>query len=161
VTWRCCVTSHIAWEWGCAYIYKCTLMTQRVLKLWWSWTYQNFAVKSASTRVIPGWVTSWEVWFGRAKSGQYCIIGGGSLQMVSEPLPSMRWWECAQAYDGCQRTLAGTPRMGWSHEGRQQGRKVPRGVIVTSHIAWEWEWEWEWECAYMHKCTLMTQRVLK
>jgi hypothetical protein len=45
-----------------------------------------------------------------AKSGQYCVIGGGSLQMVSEPLPSLRWWERAQA-----------------NEGRQRGRWVQRG----------------------------------
>jgi hypothetical protein len=28
------------------------------------------------------------------------VIGGGSLQMVSEPLPSLRWWERAQAQRG-------------------------------------------------------------
>jgi hypothetical protein len=38
-----------------------------------------------------------------AKSGQYCVIGGESLQMVSEPLPSLSWWERAQAYKGHQR----------------------------------------------------------
>jgi hypothetical protein len=38
-----------------------------------------------------------------AKSGQYCVIGGGSLQMLSEPLPSLRWEERAQANEGCQR----------------------------------------------------------
>jgi hypothetical protein len=64
---------------------------------------------------------------GRAKSRQYCVIGGGSLQMVSEPLPSLRWWERAQAYKGRRRALAGMPRMGWSHEGRQRGRWVQRG----------------------------------
>jgi hypothetical protein len=41
------------------------------------------------------------VW--KAKSGQYCVIGGGSLQMVSEPLPNLRWWERAQANEGRQR----------------------------------------------------------
>jgi hypothetical protein len=45
-----------------------------------------------------------------AKSGQYCVIGGGLLQMVSEPFPSLRWGDRAQA-----------------HEGRQRGRWVPRG----------------------------------
>jgi hypothetical protein len=45
-----------------------------------------------------------------AKSGQYSVIGGGSSQMVSEPLPSLRWWERAQA-----------------NEGRQRGRWVQRG----------------------------------
>jgi len=52
-------------------------LTQRVLKMWWSWTYQNSAIKLASTIVVPGWVTSWEVWFGGAKSGQYCVVGVG------------------------------------------------------------------------------------
>jgi len=85
-------------------------MTQRVLKSWWPWTYQNSAIKRDFARAVPGWVTSWEVWFGGAKSEQYCVIGGGSLQMVSEPLPSLRWWERAQA-----------------QEGRQRGRWVPRG----------------------------------
>jgi hypothetical protein len=56
-----------------------SFMTQRVLKPWWPWTYPNSAVKRASARVIPGWVTSWEAWFGGAKSGQYCVIEGGSL----------------------------------------------------------------------------------
>jgi hypothetical protein len=46
------------------------------------------------------WVTSWEVWFGGAKNGQYCIIGGKLLQMVLEPLPSLRWAERTQAYEG-------------------------------------------------------------
>jgi hypothetical protein len=45
-----------------------------------------------------------------AKSGQYCVIGGESLQMVSEPLPSLRWGVRAQA-----------------NEGRQRGRWVQRG----------------------------------
>jgi hypothetical protein len=56
-----------------------SFMTQRVLKPWWPWTYPNSAVKRASARVIPGWVTSWETWFGGAKSGQYCVIEGRSL----------------------------------------------------------------------------------
>jgi hypothetical protein len=47
---------------------------------------------------------------GESKSEQYCVIGGGPLQMVSEQLPSLRWWERAQA-----------------QEGRQWGRWVPRG----------------------------------
>jgi hypothetical protein len=87
-------------------------MTQHVLKPWWPWTYQNSAIKRASARAIPGWVTFWEVWFGGAKSGQYCVIVGGSLQMVLEPLPSLRWWERAQAQ---WRTPAGMlgPKRGW------------------------------------------------
>lgn len=43
-------------------------MTQRVLKSWWSWTYQNSAVKRASARAILGWMTTWEVWFGEPKA---------------------------------------------------------------------------------------------
>jgi hypothetical protein len=35
-----------------------------------------------------------------AKSGQYCVIRGGLLQMVSEPLSSLRWGERAQANEG-------------------------------------------------------------
>jgi hypothetical protein len=73
-----------------------------------------------------------------AKSGQYCVIGGGSLQMVSEPLPSLRWWERAQAQErvagghslGCQEW--GDPMRVASEDAGSQG-----GVIVTSHIAWE------------------------
>jgi hypothetical protein len=45
-----------------------SFMIQRVLKSWWSWTYQNSAVKRASARAIVGWVTSWEVWFGELKA---------------------------------------------------------------------------------------------
>jgi hypothetical protein len=41
------------------------------------------------------------VW--EAKSVQYCVIGGGSLQMVSELLPSLRWWERVHANEGRQR----------------------------------------------------------
>jgi hypothetical protein len=26
-----------------------------------------------------------------SQSEQYCVVGGGLLQMVSEPLPSLRW----------------------------------------------------------------------
>jgi hypothetical protein len=66
-------------------------LTQCVLKLWWPWTYQNSTVKRTFARVEPGWVTSWEVWIRGAKSEQYCVIGGGSLQMVLEPFPSLRW----------------------------------------------------------------------
>jgi hypothetical protein len=45
-----------------------------------------------------------------AKSGQYCVIRGGSLQMVSEPLPSMRWWERAQAQRGSPAGTLGLKR---------------------------------------------------
>jgi hypothetical protein len=87
----------------------------------------NSAVNRASSRVIPEWVTSWKVLFGGAKSGQYCVGGGESLQMASEPLLSLRWGERTQAHEGPQRALVGTPRMGRSHEGRQRGRWVQRG----------------------------------
>jgi hypothetical protein len=102
-------------------------LTQRVLKPWWPRTYQNSAVKRAFVRVVPGWLTTWEVWFGGAKSGQYCVVRGGSLQMVSEPLLSLRWGERAQAHGGLQRALVGTPRIGESHEGHQWRHWVPRG----------------------------------
>jgi hypothetical protein len=50
-------------------------MTQRVLKPWWSWTYQNSAVKRAAARAIPGWVTSWEVWYGEPKADSIVSLG--------------------------------------------------------------------------------------
>jgi len=40
-----------------------------------------------------------KVLFEGVKSGQYCFVGGGSLQMVSESLLSLRWKECAQAHE--------------------------------------------------------------
>jgi len=69
--------------WECAYMYKPTFLTQHVLKPWWPWTYQNSAVKYASTGVVPGWVTSWEVWFGGAKSEQDCVVGVGHYKCGS------------------------------------------------------------------------------
>jgi hypothetical protein len=45
---------------------------------------------------------------------------GGSLQMVSELLYSLRWGEHAHADKGHQWALAGTPRIERSHKGRQQ-----------------------------------------
>jgi len=64
-----------------------------------------------------------------AKSGQYCVIG--SLQMISEPLPSLRWWERAQA-----------------HEDPQRGRRVPRGgdCDVPHRLGMR--------MCYMYKCTI-------
>jgi len=56
-------------------------LSQRVLKPWRPWTYQNFAVKCTSAIVVPRWVTSWEVLFGRAKNRQYCIVGVGCYTM--------------------------------------------------------------------------------
>jgi hypothetical protein len=52
-------------------------MTQRVLKPWWQWTYQNSAVKRAAARAIPGWVTSWEVWYGEPKADNIVSLGVG------------------------------------------------------------------------------------
>jgi hypothetical protein len=87
------MTSHVTWiwEWGCAYMYICIILNTTRLKPWWSWTHHNFAIKHVYTKVVPGWVASWKVWFGGAKSGQCCVFRGGSLQMVLEPLPSLRW----------------------------------------------------------------------
>lgn len=62
-----------------------SFLTQRVLKSWWPWVCQNSAIKRASTRVV---LTSWEVWFGRAKSGKYCVVRSGSLQECV----LKRWW---------------------------------------------------------------------
>jgi len=52
-------------------------MTQRILKPWWRWTYQNYTVKRASARAIPGWVTSWEVWFREQKTDNIVSLGVG------------------------------------------------------------------------------------
>jgi hypothetical protein len=87
-------------------------MKQRVLKLWWLWTYQNSAVKRTSARAISGWVTSWEVWFGEPKADNIVSLGMGRYSLVSKSLPSLRWWERAQAQ---WETPAGTlgQKRGW------------------------------------------------
>jgi len=57
-----------------------SFITQRILKPWWSWTYQNSVVKRTSARAINsrmGDLLGSLVW--GAKSRQYCGIGGGSL----------------------------------------------------------------------------------
>jgi hypothetical protein len=46
--------------------------------------------------------------------------------MVLESLLRLKWKERAQAHKGHQRALAGTPRMGCSHEGHQRKPWVPR-----------------------------------
>jgi hypothetical protein len=51
-----------------------SFLTQRVLKLWWLWIYQNFAVKRISARIVSGWVNSRKVWFKRVKNKQYYVI---------------------------------------------------------------------------------------
>jgi hypothetical protein len=58
-------------------------MTQRVLKSWWRWTYQNFAVKRASARAIPEWVTPWEIWFGEPKANN--IVSFGVDRYIERP----------------------------------------------------------------------------
>jgi len=106
-------------------------MTQRVLKSWWSWTYQNSAVKRASARAIPGWLTSWEVWFGEPKADNIVSLGVGRY----------KWYQShCSAWDGGS---VHKPKKVASGDSRSQ-----EGVIVTSYIAWEWR------CAYMYKCTL-------
>jgi hypothetical protein len=59
-------------------------MTQRVLKPWWQWTYQNSAVKRAAARAIPGWVTSWEVWYGEPKADNIVSFGVGRYNTEGE-----------------------------------------------------------------------------
>jgi hypothetical protein len=58
-----------------------SFMTQRVLKPWCRWTYQNCAVKRASARAIPGWVTSWEVWFREQKTDNIVSLGVGRYKL--------------------------------------------------------------------------------
>jgi len=122
-------------------------MTQHILKSWCQWTYQNSAVKRASVRVVPGWVTSWEVWFGGVKSGQYCAIGGMLLQMVSKPLPSLRWWERAQAQ--C-RMPAGTlgPKIGWLWRPTSPGNEdvciCLNAPFITQRVLKPW-WQWTYQ----------------
>jgi hypothetical protein len=83
-----------------------SFMTQRVLKPWWSWTYQNSAAKRASARAISWWVTSWEVWFGESKA-ELChwwwvvtpraTYTGGSRPAQSLgwlESPQFSWWKC-------------------------------------------------------------------
>jgi hypothetical protein len=55
-------------------------LKQHVLKPWWVWTYQNSAVKHAFARVVSEWVSSWEVWFGRAKADNIVLLGGGIIR---------------------------------------------------------------------------------
>jgi hypothetical protein len=57
-------------------------MTQCVLKPWWQWTYQNSPVKRAAARAIPGWVTSWEVWYGEPKADSIVSLGVGRYSLI-------------------------------------------------------------------------------
>jgi hypothetical protein len=63
-------------------------MTQRVLKPWWQWTYQNSAVKRAAARAIPGWVTSWEVWYGEPKADNIVSLGVGRYKWYQSHCPA-------------------------------------------------------------------------
>jgi hypothetical protein len=72
----CCDIPHCL-RMGCAYMYKCTILNTTRFKAVMTMIHQNSTVKRASARVVPGWVTSWEVCFEGAKSGQYCVVGVG------------------------------------------------------------------------------------
>jgi hypothetical protein len=85
-------------------------MTQCVLKPWWSWTYQNSAVKRASARAIPGWVTSWEVWYGEPKADNIVSLGVGRYKWYQSHCPA---WDGGSVHK--------------PNEGRQRGRWVQRG----------------------------------
>jgi hypothetical protein len=85
-------------------------MTQRVLKLWWSWIFQNFAVKRASARAIPGWVTSWKVWYEEPKADNIVSLGLGRYKWYQSHCPA---WDGGSVHK--------------SNERRQQGRWVQRG----------------------------------
>jgi hypothetical protein len=106
-------------------------MTQRVLKPWWSWTYQNSAVKRASSRAILGWVTSLEVWYEEPKADNIMSLG----------LSRYKWYQ-----SHCPACDGGSVHKPMRDASGDAGSK--EGVIVTSHIACEWR------CAYMYKCTL-------
>jgi len=70
-----------------------SFMTQRVLKPWWLWIYQNSAVKRASARAIPGWVTSWEVRYGEPKVDNIVSLGVGRYMDGLRRLPnSVDFW---------------------------------------------------------------------
>jgi len=82
-----------------------------------------------------------------AKNGQYCVIGGESLQMVSEPLPSLRWWERAQAQWG---TPAGTlgPKRGWLWRPTSPGNEdvliCINAPFITQRVLKPW-WPWTYQ----------------
>jgi hypothetical protein len=68
------MTSHIAWEWGCAYMYKCTIYDSTRFK---AVMVMNLSELRSSVRAISGWVTSWEVWFGKPKADNIVSLGVG------------------------------------------------------------------------------------
>jgi len=104
-----------------------SFMTQRVLNPWWQWTYQNSAIKRASARAIPRWVTSWEVWFGEPKADNIVLLGVGHYKWYQSHCP---------AWDG------GSVHKPMRDASEDVGSK--ERVIVTSHIACEWG------CAYIY-----------
>jgi hypothetical protein len=68
---------------------------------------------------------------------------GGVLQMVSEPLPNLRWGKVHKPMKVASGGSLG--RQEWANPMR-----VLRGVIVAFHIAWVWRWGY----AYMYIYTL-------
>jgi hypothetical protein len=106
-------------------------MTQCVLKPWWLWTYQNSAGKRASAIAIPGWVISWEVWFGEPKADNIVSLGVGHYKWYQSHCPV---WDGVSVHKPMRDAIG------------DAGFK--EGMIVTSHISWEWG------CAYMYKCTI-------
>jgi hypothetical protein len=82
-----------------------------------------------------------------AKSGQYCVIGGRSLQMVSEPLPSLRWWERTQAQWGTPTGTLG-PKRGWLWRPTSPVNKdvliCINALFITQRILKSW-WSWTYQ----------------
>jgi hypothetical protein len=119
-------------------------MTQRVLKTWWQWTYQNSAVKRVSARAIPGWVTSWKVWYGEPKADSIVSLGVDRYKMVLEPLPSLRWWERAQAQWGTPTGTLG-PKRGWLWRPTSPGNEdvliCINAPFMTQRVLKPW-WQW-------------------
>jgi len=70
--------------------------------------------------------------------------------MVLEPLPSLRWGECAQAHKASGHSLG---RQEWGDPLKVASRDARplEGRIVTSHIIWVWEWV----CTYMYIRSLL------
>jgi hypothetical protein len=54
----------------------------------------------------------WDVWFRGAKSEQYFVVWGGSLQMVLESLPSLRWMSVHKSIRVAREALVGMQRIG-------------------------------------------------
>jgi hypothetical protein len=83
-----------------------SFMTQRILKLWWSWTYQNSAVKRTSARAILGWVTSWEVWFGEPKADNIVSLGVSRYKWYQSHCPAWDDGSVHKPNEGHQRASA-------------------------------------------------------